>query len=136
MINKTVALNLCIILQGLLSTGVIAAPQKTIDFCNKQQSSNINYSQCLDHIKETVDRELQTWVNNQVFVLEEAALISGRKSALDMFKRSQSNFITFRENNCRWQYLVKSPSTDASTTYKKCYILVSNDRIKELSQLN
>lgn len=106
---------------------------KTIENCDLKQTENIEYSRCLDGVKEAIDRELQTWVNNQVFQLEELALKTGRKSALKMFKRSQSNFIKYRENNCRWQYLSLSPNDSAGPAYKKCYIRASKARIDELS---
>ena len=126
---------LCIIMfSALLSP--LASAANTLEKCDKKQTSQStisDYSRCLDGVKEAVDRELQTWVNNQLFNLEELALSTGRTSALNMFKRSQSNFITFRENNCRWQYLAITPSVDASSTFQKCYILVSKSRIKELS---
>ena len=108
----------------------------TIKACLNKQTNNISFSQCLDGIKESVDRELQTWVNNQVFILEKKAQTTGRRSALTMFKRSQKNFVTFRENNCRWQYLARSPSINAGPAYKKCYILLTKNRIQELSKLN
>jgi len=109
---------------------------KTIKSCEDKLANDIVYSQCLDTVKNAVDKELQTWVNNQVFILEEMALVTGRTSPLSMFKRSQSNFITFRENNCRWQYLAKSPSKDSGPAYKRCYISVSKTRINELSKIN
>ncbi|MCJ8321722.1 MAG: DUF1311 domain-containing protein [Colwellia sp.] len=109
---------------------------KTIKNCENKKVNNIAFSQCLDSVRDVVDRELQTWINNQVFLLEEVELNTGRSSALVMFKRSQSNFITFRENNCRWQYLALSPGTGAGPAYKRCYINTTNSRIKELSLLN
>jgi len=117
----------------LLSTETLAA--KSLASCDVKLDDVIEYSQCLDLVKESVDKELQTWVNNQVFILEELVLKTGRKSSLDMFKRSQRNFVTFRENNCRWQYLALSPNKKAAPTYKKCYILTSQTRIKELEKL-
>lgn len=113
-----------------------AAETKSIELCEKQQTSNIDYSRCLDGVKEAADRELQTWINNQVFILEELAMKTGRKSPLKMFKRSQSNFIQFRENNCRWQYLALSPGTGAGPAYKRCYIKTTKNRIDELNELN
>ena len=107
----------------------------SIASCDNKKSAHIAYSQCLDRIKQLVDRELQTWINNQTFLLEDIALTTGRGTALTMFKRSQSNFITFRENNCRWQYLALSPSKDAGPAFKKCYILVTQTRINELGQI-
>lgn len=112
------------------------AYSQSVEECNKEELSDIAYSRCLDGIKERADRELQTWINNQVFILEEVAIKTGRYSALNMFKRSQSDFIKFRENNCRWQYLALSPDPRASTAFKQCYIRATNTRINELSFIN
>jgi uncharacterized protein YecT (DUF1311 family) len=110
----------------------VSYAKKSIEHCEATQNTTSGLSSCLDVVKEAVDRELQTWINNQVFILEEFALATGRRAPLDMFKRSQRNFITFRENDCRWQYLAISPGTGAASAYKKCYILASKSRIKEL----
>ena len=134
MIKKSLILTFLLLAQSLVLTEVHAA--KTIKSCEVKKANNISFSQCLDGVKDVVDRELQTWINNQVFLLEELELTTGRSSALVMFKRSQSNFITFRENNCRWQYLALSPGTGAGPAYKKCYINTTKSRIKELSLLN
>lgn len=115
-----------------LATPAIAA--KSLNQCEKENSVK-NKSRCFDVIIEKVDRELQTWLNSQAFNLEELALQTGRKSALSMFKRAQNDFIRFRENNCRWQYLAISPDISASNAYKKCYIILTKNRIKELSQV-
>jgi uncharacterized protein YecT (DUF1311 family) len=109
--------------------------KKSIEQCEAKQDTTLGLSSCFDIVKASIDKELQTWINNQVFILEEFALTTGRRSALDMFKRSQRNFITFRENDCRWQYLAISPKTGAAAAYKKCYILLSKARIKELEMI-
>ena len=116
-----------------------AEAAKTVGEC--QQGNDVNLSpssisRCLDGVIEHVDRELQTWVNLHTFNLEEKALVNGRYSALKMFKRSQSNFITYRENDCRWQYLAVSPNKGASLAYKTCYVLLSQNRIAALSEIN
>lgn len=134
MIKKTIPLLLTALLHTLAITEASAA--KSLEDCEQNRTTNVVFSQCLDTVKQLVDRELQTWINNQTFILEEVALVTGRQSALSMFKRSQSNFITFRENNCRWQYLAISPGTGAGAAYKKCYILLGKSRIAELSQIN
>ncbi|GHF93404.1 lysozyme inhibitor LprI family protein [Thalassotalea marina] len=113
-----------------------AMNSKTVESCESQHKSITELSSCLDIVKEATDRELQTWINNQTFILEEFALNTGRRTALDMFKRSQRNFNTYRENNCRWQYLYLSPDVKAAPAYKKCYILITKSRIDELSQIN
>ena len=109
---------------------------KTLKDCDNITEDDAAYSRCLDTVKASTDRELQTWVNNQTFILEELALKTGRSGALKMFKRTQTNFISFRENNCRWQYLAMSPDPSASSVFKRCYIEMSRTRINELSQLN
>lgn len=119
-----------------ISFNIHAYQPKNVDDCEQSTETTDDLSQCLDIVKRTTDKELQTWINNQVFVLEEFALVTGRRSALQMFKRSQRNFVTYRENNCRWQYLHISPEKGAAAAFKKCYILVTKDRINELSQLN
>ena len=119
--------------QFIYSPSVFA--QKTLAECEKIEKTNEKQSRCLDRVKETLDRELQTWVNNHVFNLEEKSLASGRYSTLKMFKRSQNDFITFRDNDCRWQYLAISPNKGAGLAYKKCYILTTQNRIKSLSMI-
>jgi len=120
---------------------LVASPAnaaKSIKACQIQtaeQISSASMSRCLDGVISDVDRELQTWVNLHTFNLEEKALVNGRYSALKMFKRSQSNFITYRENDCRWQYLAISPSRGADLAYKKCYVMLSKSRITALSTI-
>ncbi len=133
MTKKILTLSVLIITQYIFSTPVYA--QKTVDECEKTEKTVEKQSRCFDHVKDVLDRELQTWVNNHVFNLEEKALVSGRYSALKMFKRSQSDFIAFRNNDCRWQYLAISPKQGADIAYKKCYILVTQSRIHELSMV-
>jgi len=110
---------------------------KNIEECQQQNAEKISsapMSRCLDDVITFVDRELETWVNLHTFNLEEKALTNGRYSALHMFKRSQNNFITFRENDCRWQYLVISPERGADLAYKTCYVQLSQNRITALSE--
>jgi len=119
-----------------ISPVLYAATPKSVAACESKYKTIAELSQCFDVVKEKTDRELQTWINNQIFILEEFALKTGRRSALAMFKRSQRNFIVYRENNCRWQYLHISPKKEAAPTFKKCYILSTRDRIAELSRIN
>lgn len=131
MIKKILILSAFILAQFSFSTHVYA--QKTLIECEEVKQLTDKFSRCLDEVKETLDRELQTWVNHHIFNMEEKALVTGRHSAMKMFKRSQSNFITFRDNDCRWQYLAISPEKGAGMAYKECYIIVTQARIKELS---
>ncbi|PHR85656.1 MAG: hypothetical protein COA59_01555 [Colwellia sp.] len=133
MIKKSLALTVFIFSQFFLSAPSYAL--KALDECEKNEQTIEELSRCLDGVKEVIDRELQTWVNNHILNFEEKALITGHYAVLKMFKRSQNNFITFRDNDCRWQHLVIFPKDDAGNTYKKCYILLSKSRIKELSQV-
>lgn len=116
----------------LITTTPIASYAASVDDCADKMTEIEAYAMCLDRIKNKTDRELQTWINNQTFELEELATATGRRSSLDMFKRSQRNFIDYRENNCRWQYLASSPSEKAASVYKLCHILMTKNRIKEL----
>ena len=131
---KTFALYSLVLTFCLLSN--ISYAKKSVESCETNQTTTSGLSSCFDIVKVAIDRELQTWINNQIFILEEFALSTGRRAALEMFKRSQRNFIAFRENDCRWQYLAISPGTGAASAYKKCYILVSKSRIKELELIN
>lgn len=120
----------------LIISSVHAA--KSIEECEKENVDELlspSMSKCLDDVITQVDRDLQTWVNLHTFNLEEKALINGRYSALKMFKRSQSNFITYRENDCRWQYLAVSPERGANLAYKRCYVLLSQSRITALNNI-
>lgn len=133
MTKKIVTLSVLILTQYLFTPPVYA--QKTLGECEKTQQTIEKKSRCFDNVKEVLDREMQTWINNHVLNLEEKALMTGRYSALKMFKRSQNDFITFRDNDCRWQYLAISPEKRAGLAYKKCYIIVTQSRINELSML-
>ncbi len=118
------------------ANSVYAFQPKSTKNCENRETTATELSQCLDIVKAYSDKQMQTWINNQTFILKEFVKISGRRSALTMFKRSQRNFITYRENNCRWQYLHISPGKNAASAYKKCYIQITNNRILELSKLN
>ncbi|NQZ28036.1 MAG: DUF1311 domain-containing protein [Colwellia sp.] len=136
MIYKKTLLTLSLLYPLLMMSPANAA--KDIASCQKQTAEEISsaaMSRCLDSVISYVDRELQTWVNLHTFNLEEKALVNGRYSALRMFKRSQSNFITYRENDCRWQYLAISPERGADVAYKTCYVLLSQSRITALSKI-
>lgn len=133
--------NKILLASTLLFPFLIALPvhaTKSIEECQKQVTGKLSsdpMSRCLDGVIAFVDRELQTWVNLHTFNLEEKALVNGRYSTLKMFKRSQSNFITYRENDCRWQYLAISPEKGADIAYKACYVMLSQNRITALSNI-
>jgi uncharacterized protein YecT (DUF1311 family) len=124
------------ILASILLFSNAAMANITVEICETTMATTPEVSRCLDGIKTKKDRELKTWINNQLFILEELAEVTGRKGTLTMFKRSQRNFIAYRENNCRWQYLAVSPGTGAAAAFKKCYIALTQDRINELTNLN
>ena len=125
-------LTLCL----LSSSATFAYQPKNTRDCSDKEADPKALSQCLDIVKTFSDKELTTWINNQTFILEEFAKASGRQAALKVFKRSQRDFIAYRENHCRWQYLHLSPDKTATPAYKKCYIQITKNRIAELSQLN
>lgn len=129
-------LKLLCLSSAFLLTPANSAEHKTIDACETKLKSEESISQCFDGIRDRKDRELQTWINNQTFILEELAQNTGRRAALNMFKRAQRNFNTYRENNCRWHYLAISPNPGASNAFKKCYIRITQNRINELGNTN
>lgn len=131
MTKKLLTLSIYILAQ--LSFSAYGNNHKTSAECEKYKQDTEEHSRCLDGVKDTLERELQTWVNNHSLNLEEKSLVTGRYSALKMFKRSQSNFITFRDNNCRWQFLAIAPEKGAKTAYKTCYIRITQSRIQDLS---
>jgi uncharacterized protein YecT (DUF1311 family) len=133
MTQKILSLSFFFVSLTLMSTPVLA--EKTIAECEKSSENPKHLSRCFDTLKTGLERELQTWINNHVFNLEEKSRSTGRYSALKMFKQSQNDFITFRDNNCRWQYLAISPDKGADLAYKKCYILATQNRIDELSKI-
>ena len=85
MMNKILTYSLAIAFCLLSSTSYA---KKSIEQCEAKQDTTSGLSSCFDIVKASIDKELQTWINNQVFILEEFALTTGRRSALDMFKRS------------------------------------------------
>ncbi len=103
---------------------------KTVAQCEKIKNNVIKTSRCFDTVKAATERELKIWVNNYTLNLGHSP---ENLPNLRMFKRSQNNFITFRENDCRWQYLSSKEHVRADIIYKKCYISLSQQRIKELS---
>ena len=132
--NKLLQLSISIVLLFLVTFNAMAKDNvsKSVTACEHKRSIKKS-SQCLDDVIDKVDRELQTWVNNQTFNLQDLALKTGRSSALSLFKSSQNSFIQFRENDCRWQYLAVFLNSNANLIYKKCYIMLSENRIYELS---
>lgn len=133
MTKLLLTLSLFILIQCFFLTPAYA--YKTLADCEKKTLTSEKFSRCLDDVKKVLERELQTWVNNHIFNLEDKALETGRYAALKMFKRSQSDFITFRDSNCRWQYLAISPAPSADIVYKKCFVMAIQSRITELSQI-
>lgn len=113
-----------------------AKTPRTIEQCEKKFTTNVEVSQCLDTVKNQAERELTAWVNNKKFELEDLASVTGRSGALNMFNKAQRNFLTFRENNCKFYYLELSPGTGAASAYKKCFIRMTKARIKELDELS
>lgn len=120
----------------LIAYPASAKKDMTIEACEKSSKKNIDLSACLDQVKSHAEKELKTWVNNQVFILEELSKVTGRSASLKIFKRSQSTFEEFREDNCRWQYLQIAPATGAASAYKKCYIKHTRQRSLELKSLS
>jgi uncharacterized protein YecT (DUF1311 family) len=126
--DKTVSI-ISIIFGLFLSLKVHA--ESTIKACNNKTNESYEViSSCLDKVINITDRDMQTWVNLHKFDLEDA----NANSELILFKRSQSNFTLYRESNCRWQYLTIPKKSAAVITFKKCYILLTKQRIDELTR--
>jgi uncharacterized protein YecT (DUF1311 family) len=130
------ALSLCF---SSISSATKLSDENSIERCYKNMVDRTEHeviSRCLDTVINAVDKELQIWINLHQFNLEEKAQVNGRYSALKMFKRSQSSFITYRENTCRWQYLNISPALGADVAYKACYVTLSETRINTLTNID
>lgn len=112
-----------------------AKNSKAIELCKSKTDNSVDYSVCLDQVKEKAEKELMTWFNNQIFILEDEAKSTGRHAALKIFKRAQKNFEKYREDNCRWQYIAYGTGNKALPVYKECYIQLTQQRSFELSQL-
>lgn len=124
-------------LVALIATNAMAAAKSTtIEHCEKNSIKNTELVLCLDQLKSRADKELTTWVNNQIFILEALSKKTGRGAPLNIFNRSQKLFRKYREDNCRWQYLQISPGPGATTAYKKCYINLTKARSLELAKLS
>lgn len=129
--NKKFLLSLSLLTISLISQQSRAVT--SLKDCDNVRANESQLSRCLDSMIDSLDKELQTWINHHTFNLEEKALINGRYSALKMFKRSQSNFISFRENDCRWRYLAISPDKGAGNAFKQCFVELTKARITQLS---
>ncbi len=116
---------------SLYNTDALAEP--TVKACKEQTSTNTELSQCLDSVIRSLDRELQTWINNELSILEELKKSMGKDTALQLFKRSQSQFESFRETDCKWLYSKLPIGIEATNTYKMCYINNTKNRIAELN---
>jgi uncharacterized protein YecT (DUF1311 family) len=133
MIKKRTTLSILLFTLQLLSSVVYA--HDALDECQDVEQTTKSQSLCLDNVKEVVERELQTWINTHVLNLEEKITATWRPAALKLFRRSESDFVAFREHECRWQYFATPPDKSAKLTYKKCYILITQNRIDQLSNI-
>ncbi|MBU2926497.1 lysozyme inhibitor LprI family protein [Colwellia sp. 4_MG-2023] len=132
MINKRTISSVLIFTYQLLSAPVYA--HDPLDACLEVEQTAKSQSLCLDNLKEVVERELQTWINTHILNLEEKITATWRPAALKLFRRSESDFVAFREHECRWQYFATPPEKSATLTYKRCYILITQNRIDQLSK--
>ena len=105
--------------------------------CKARHKNRLDYSQCLDSVLLKLDRDIQTWENNVEFKLKELSNVSGRGDALIVFNKSSKQFHTYRQTNCRWQYLAKLPDvSSAAVMVKECKIDMAKERINNLVQLS
>jgi uncharacterized protein YecT (DUF1311 family) len=124
------------LLLSLIFFPAISSAQNALQVCEKESQELEKLSACYDILIERKNRDLQTWVNNQEFLLQEVEKNTGRDGALKVFKRGHKNFIRFREDNCRMYYLSKMPAPEASTDYKRCLIITTQQRIDELMEFS
>ncbi|WP_159819910.1 lysozyme inhibitor LprI family protein [Colwellia sp. 20A7] len=117
----------------LLSDPVYA--HNALDECKKVEQTPKSQLHCLDRLKLALEHELQTSINTHVLNLEEKITPTWRPAALKLFRRSESDFLSFREHECRWQYFATPPEQSAKITYKQCYILITQNRIDQLSKI-
>lgn len=104
--------------------------------CASSRESAVGYLRCLDRRIERLNNDITLWGNNKIFELEGVSKLTGRTDALSLFKKAQKSFHKYRENNCRWQYLLLLPDiTAGAISYKECFIKMSETRVAELKQL-
>lgn len=64
MIKKLIILSSLLLAQTVVLPTAKAA--KTIKGCEDGRTTNVAFSQCLDSVKDAVDRELQTWIIDRI----------------------------------------------------------------------
>jgi uncharacterized protein YecT (DUF1311 family) len=128
------ALNIILMTLFFFTTQVKASP--LLKNCESIKKNNSEYGKCLDQAIDAIDRTLSIWIENQTFALEAIVRATGRKTVQKLFKKSHQDFISYRKNDCRWQYLVISPDANAAAAYKTCYISLSQKRVDQLKAFN
>ena len=117
----------------------IAMAEENTEHCEisaTKQQTIVDSSRCLDAVIISIDRKLESWVNLHTLDLEEFALENNRRSVLNLFNSSQSNFISFRNKSCHWHYLTVFPVKGADLAAKQCHILLTQNRIDELKAVD
>lgn len=104
--------------------------------CEKKTLSQVNYMRCLDQQLEQNKRDLTTWENNHLFILETQVSTTGRQDGLKMFNKSRETFALYTEQDCGWQFIVQLPDNKkASTAYKECQLYHLKQRIDLLKHI-
>jgi hypothetical protein len=104
--------------------------------CSDKRQFQIEYSRCLDHELDKMQRELTTWENSHLFRLGDLEKTTGRGDPLRTFKRSRQHLNKFMEDHCRWQYLALIPDSQAgSAVYKECMIEQLSIQVKTLQTI-
>ncbi len=129
-------ITLSILLTALYFFSIQIKASPLLVSCDKLNKGDTEYGQCLDQAIESIDRTLSTWIENQTYKLEVVANATGRKTVIKLFKKSHLDFVSYRKNDCHWQYLVISPDKSAAATYKTCYISLTHKRIEQLKIFN
>lgn len=124
-----------IYLTGCLSVlpSAPSSASQMLEQCNDNRATSVEYLRCLDKKISTLDSDLILWRNNKVLQLEKAAENTGRTDTIRIFKKTQKSFETYRENNCKWQYLTLMPDTTAGAIiYKECMVAMTEERVNQL----
>jgi len=139
-INKSIMTTFVFLAVTLIASPVNAVEHMDIEElknCKARHKSRLDYSKCLDSALLKLDRDIETWEKNVEFKLKELSNVSGRGDALLVFSKASRQFHSYRQSNCRWQYLAKLPDVDtAAKIVKECKIGMAKDRINKLMQMS
>ncbi|WP_337881469.1 lysozyme inhibitor LprI family protein [Rheinheimera sp.] len=101
--------------------------------CDENQQDKKAQLRCLEQQLQQTQRELSTWENNLQFKLEQHVKTTGRQDALNGFNKSRQSFQSYQEQDCRWQFQLRLPESQAAAiAYKSCQLRHIQQRIDQL----